>query len=151
MTTQQTGKIAEAYAWMKLLEHGMMPYLPMVDVSGVDVLVETRNGQFAKLQIKSRGSSVPDKGQGSYGEQIKGLWWEQNKLAFDYLVIVLPKAESPHIDYETWIVPKTAVQRRLKPGGRGDLTMSVRLMREEWKEYHEKWDIISQNQVSAQK
>ena len=126
------------------MEHGMVSYLPMVDVSGVDVVVEPRNGKWAKLQIKSRGTPCPALGKGPYGEQIKSLWWDQHKkeVAFDYLVIVSPKTGPPQTGYEAWVVPKTVVNNRLKPEGRGDLTMSVRLMREEWQKYHEKWEII---------
>ena len=129
---------------MKLMEHDMVPYLPMVDVSGVDVVAETRNGKLAKLQIKPRGMPCPALGKGSHRVQIKSLWWGQYKkeVAFDYLVIVLPKTGPPQTGYKAWVVPKTVVQNRLKPEGRGDLTMSVRLIREEWKKYHEKWEII---------
>ena len=134
--TMRKGKAADHYASMRLLQNNMVPYIPVVDYAGVDLVVETSAGAFAKIQVKSRGFPLPERG--SYGEQIKDLWWSEGIVAFDYLIIVLPKEEPG--TYESWVVPASTVKERLSKGG--DLTLTVKLLREEWREYSEGWQLI---------
>ena len=135
-TDRMKGTAAEAYVWMRLLEHGMVPYLPMLDAEGADAVVRTAGGRHVRVQVKSRGRPLPD--TGSYGEQVKGLWWEPRTLAFDYLVIVLPLDTVG--GYEAWVVPAKVVRDKLGEG-RGDITLSRRLLRGVWAAYHEKWSL----------
>ena len=128
-----SGKAAEAYAWMRILQNNMVPYLPVLDVQGIDAIVRTGEDRIARLQIKSR--SWPVSGEG-FGEQLKSL--PRGSSPFDFLVIVLPD-DSQH-GYEAWIVPEHHLQRRLSSSG--DLTMSRRLLREVWDRFHEAWEII---------
>ncbi len=135
--TTTTGKAAEAYVWMRLLEHGMVPCIPMVDCDGFDALVRLIDGQCLRVQVKSRGEPLPS--TGAYGEQVKSLWWDEREksLAFEYLVIVLPLQSTG--GYEAWIVPADVVRSRLSD--RGDLTPSGKLLREEWAKYRESWNL----------
>ncbi|MEE9325459.1 MAG: hypothetical protein V3U90_07940 [Dehalococcoidia bacterium] len=129
------GKVAEAYVWMRLLQHGPVPYVPLADIEGADLVVRTADKKLVKLQVKSRGFALPK--TGGYGYQIKNLWRGENTLAFDYLVIVLPQ-NNPQ-EHEAWVVPKREVRRRLTP--RGDLNLTLKLLRQEWKKYHEQWNL----------
>jgi len=108
-----SGKAAEAYVWTRFLEHGFVPYVPLLDVEGVDLIIRTRERKFFNLQVKSRGFPLPEKS--SYGYQIKGLWWTEGEVAFDLLVIVLPKEDSQ--DHEAWIVPACKAKHRISNGG----------------------------------
>ena len=138
VAAHRLGKEAEAYVWLRLLQNDFTPYLPLIDVDGVDALVEKPGGGFQKLQIKSRGfdgSSPPE-----YGQQIKDLR-RGDSLPFDYLIIALPKENAKNTDLEAWTVPANVVTAKLSKGG--DLTMSHRLMRKEWQEYYENWDSLS--------
>ena len=128
---QRTGKSAETYVWMRLMQYNMVPYLPIMDVTGIDVIVETTKGHLAKLQVKSRGTRDP-------GEQIKNLRRGGNTLAFHFLVIVRP-GETPE-SYEGWVVPRAEVEKRLTPGG--DLNLGVDPVPQGWDQYRERWDII---------
>ena len=123
-----TGKAAESYVWMRLLEHGMIPCIPMVDCEGFDALVRLTDGRYVRIQVKSRGESLPS--TGAYGEQVKSLWWDSDEksLAFEDLVIVLPLQSTG--GYEAWIVPADVMRSRLS--NRGDLTPSGKLLREDW-------------------
>ena len=133
-----TGKAAEAYVWMRLLEHGMIPCIPMVDCEGFDALVRHTGGRYVRIQVKFRGESLPS--TGAYGEQVKSLWWDSDEksLAFEYLVIVLPLQSTG--GYEAWIVPADVMRSRLSD--RGDLTPSGKLLREEWAQYRECWTLV---------
>ncbi|MCH8090414.1 MAG: hypothetical protein IH955_10435 [Chloroflexi bacterium] len=133
------GKAAESYVWTRLLEHSYVPYVPLLDVKGVDLVVETPEGGFCKLQVKSRGFPLPEKG--SYGEEIKDLWWTEGEVAFDCLVIVLPKNDSQ--GHEAWVVPALEVKEHLSSKG-GDLTLSRRLLLQEWKQFHENWRLTTE-------
>ncbi len=129
-----SSKVAEAYVWMRILENDMIPYLPVLDVQGIDAIVRTSADRITRLQIKSRGWPVSGE---DFGEQLKSL--PQGTSPFDFLVIVLPD-DSLH-GYEAWIVPEKELQERLSP--RGDLTMSRRLLRETWDRFHEEWDLLA--------
>ena len=127
------GKAAEAYVWMRLLEHGIVPCLPVVDCQGFDALVKTSDGRCVSLQVKSRGEPLPE----GYGNQIKGLWWDKTEksLAFDYLVIVL--AVEGGEGHQAWIVPVDELRPCVSEGG--DLTLSHRLLQVAWAPYRENW------------
>lgn len=133
--TTATGKAAEAYVWMRLLEHGMIPCIPLVDCEGFDALVKTPNGGCARVQVKSRGEPLP----GGYGNQIKALWWEKDKrsLAFDYLAIVA-RWEGKE-GYVAWMVPTKEVENELTKSG--DLTLGKHRLEVDWNKYRECWDL----------
>ena len=137
--TTTSGKAAEAYVWMRLLEHGTVPCIPLVDCEGFDALVRLTDGRCVRVQVKSRGESLPS--TGAYGEQVKSLWWDtvEKSLAFDYLVIVLPSLGKDSC--EAWVVPADVVRSRLSD--RGDLTPSGKLLREDWAQYRECWTLGS--------
>lgn len=128
-------KAAEAYVWMRLLQHERVPYVPLADVEGVDLVVRTADEKFVELQVKSRDFPLPE--TGGYGYQLKALWRGENTLAFDYLVIVLPR-NNPQ-EHEAWVVPEAEVRDHLSPGG--DLTLSRSLLRVKWAQYHEQWNL----------
>ena len=129
-----TGKAAEAYVWTRFLEHGFVPYVPLLDVEGVDLIIRTREGEFFNLQVKSRGEPDP------YGLQIKKLWREEGKLAFDYLVIVVPLEDER--GYESWIVPAREVKHRVSNAGY--ITLKQDLLRQDWQQFHENWRLTTE-------
>jgi hypothetical protein len=50
--TQLSGKRAELYVIGELLKLGVVPYVPVVDVEGVDVVVRTSSGKLLAIQVK---------------------------------------------------------------------------------------------------
>ncbi len=129
------GKVAEAYTCMRLLQHGLIPCVPLIDCQGFDVLVRIPDGRYVRLQVKSRGEALPD----GYGNQIKKLWWSETEksLAFDYLVIVLTL--DGREGREAWVIPVDKVRPHVSEGG--DITLSPELLDEEWKRYEEQWSL----------
>jgi len=137
MDSTVVGRAAEAYVWMRLLERGMIPCIPMVDCQGFDAIVRMADGQCVRVQVKSRGTPLPT--TGAYGEQIKSLWWDKTdeSLAFDYLVISLPLEGAG--GYEAWVIPVEVVRGKLSKGG--DLTLSQKLLRGDWDIHRERWTL----------
>jgi hypothetical protein len=52
---QLGGKRAELYVAGELLKLGVVPYVPMVDVEGVDAVVHTPSGKLLAIQVKGSG------------------------------------------------------------------------------------------------
>lgn len=50
---QLVGKRGELFVFGELLQRGLVPHLPLVDVEGVDALVPVASGAVLKLQIKT--------------------------------------------------------------------------------------------------
>lgn len=128
-----TGKRAELYVFQKLLDHDIVPYIPLVDVEGVDLLVKTAAHGYVGIQIKSRGILVTH--TDFNGTQIKNLRRGAAHLSFDYLVIVLRQGTSG--GYEAWVVPANGVAPELSQGG--DLNMSAHLLNFKWGGFKENW------------
>jgi len=134
-TRSSQGTACEAYVWMRLLEQGAIPCIPLVDCEGYDALVRLPQGGCARVQVKSRGEPFP----GGYGNQLKDLYWDKDKrsLAFDYLAIATTWEGKE--GYVTWMVPSDEVERALTK--RGDLTLGRQRLETDWARYRENWDI----------
>lgn len=52
---QLGGKRAELYVISELLKLGVVPYMPMVDIEGVDAVVHTPSGKLLAIQVKAAG------------------------------------------------------------------------------------------------
>lgn len=52
---QLGGKRAELYVIGELLKLGVVPYLPVVDVEGIDAVVHTPSGKLLAIQVKAAG------------------------------------------------------------------------------------------------
>lgn len=52
---QLGGKRAELFVIGELLKRGVVPYLPVVDVEGIDAVVHTPSGKLLAIQVKAAG------------------------------------------------------------------------------------------------
>lgn len=92
---QIQGKKAELAVFGELLERGVIPYLPLADVEGVDAVVSVDGGNLLRIQIKAAGVSG--------GKDPK--WFQVNKLevADDFFVVCV---EAPNgIVGDVWVFP----------------------------------------------
>ena len=54
---QLGGKRAELYVIGELLRLGVVPYVPTIDVEGIDAVVRTSSGKLLAIQVKASGVS----------------------------------------------------------------------------------------------
>ena len=52
---QLGGKRAELYVLGELLKLGVVPYVPIADVEGVDAVVHISSGKLLSIQVKAAG------------------------------------------------------------------------------------------------
>ena len=92
---QTQGKRAELFVLAELLKRGVVPYLPMVDVEGIDAIVRTSQGSLLTIQIKSAGVA---------GGQYPG-WFQIGKVTpQDNFFIVCVEAPQRKLG-DVWILP----------------------------------------------
>jgi hypothetical protein len=137
--TTEKGKIGELYVFSKLIENGVMPFVPLVDIRGVDAVVRKKDGTYIEIQIKSTWPpeqagyiNVPDL------DIRKGLF-----------IVGLIYANLPGLIKEmpeSWIIPSevfeaNTTERRLLSLGLGD-TKNERLLRDKLAVYREAWHLL---------
>jgi hypothetical protein len=85
------GKQAELYVFGELLRRGVVPYVPMVDIEGVDALIRSTSG-YLELQVKS--SATPKSPR----------WFQVERLRprENYFLVCVNLTTDPP---ETWIMP----------------------------------------------
>src|SRR5579863_6852168 len=90
MITGQTGKRGELHVFGQLLERGIVPYVPLVDLEGIDCLVRKQDGTYIELQVKTLNTpSTP-------------MWWQVTKVPqranYYYALVSIP------LGWDTWIM-----------------------------------------------
>ena len=92
---QSHGKRAEFFVFGELLKRGLVPYVPLVDVEGVDAIVRTSQGNLLDIQIKSAGI-----GEGKYSK-----WFAVDRVEpvdnFFIICVEAPQGEPTNV----WIFP----------------------------------------------
>lgn len=120
--TRITGKLGELKAFVKLLEEGLVPYVPLVD-EGVDCML--RNGK--RIQIKTVKT------------QRDPRWFQVRDLKpEDDLYIIGIDAKG-----EFWISPsKVFADNATKSGGIYDLDLDAKGRSEHLKDYKGAWHLL---------
>lgn len=109
VTTHLVGKRGELFVFHRLLDHGVVPYVPLIDVEGVDCLVRKRGGGCHELQI--RVCNTPK----------TPCWWNTGAAPdrVDYFFVLLEPP--PFSDGKTWVVPAAAARAHVTGSGSLDL------------------------------
>lgn len=83
------GKRGELFVFAQLLQHGIIPYVPLLDIEGVDCLARKGDGGYLKIQVKTNNTPASP------------LWWNTPKVPADadYILIFV----SVPRDWACWI------------------------------------------------
>ena len=92
---QIQGKRAELYVFGELAKRGLLPYVPVVDVEGIDAIVRPDGGEWLELQIKALRVSG---GKAPGWVQVDALKPEDG---FFIIFVEAPQAEISDV----WILP----------------------------------------------
>ena len=49
----EKGKMAELAVFGELLKRGVIPYVPLVDIKGIDAIIRKDDGRLLEIQVKS--------------------------------------------------------------------------------------------------
>jgi len=89
----EKGKLGELYVFMKLIEGGAMPFLPIADIRGVDAVVRKKDGTYVEIQVKA---TYPPKQAGYFN--VRNLIPRKNLFI---VCLIMGIEEIP----EAWILP----------------------------------------------
>ena len=133
MSTAEKGKVGELYASQKVIENGGMPFLPLVDIRGVDAVVRKKDGTYVEIQVKS-----------TWPPEQAGYFNVPDLEVRDNFYIVCLIAGAPPL---TWIIPSkvfaaNTTKRRLLGLGFGT-TKHEKSLREKLVNYLEAWHLIT--------
>jgi hypothetical protein len=113
--SQLGGKRAELYVMGELLKRGAVPYLPLVDVEGVDAYIRTSSGKLVAIQIKSSGTA------GSPSPR----WFEMRTITpgKDFFIIGV---ECPNgVPAHAWVFPSTVFDKYAPPRKSGTCGLNL--------------------------
>ena len=140
----EKGKLGELYVFMKLIEGGAMPFLPIADIRGVDAVVPKNDGTYVEIQVKT---TWPPEQAGYFN--VTNLTPRENLFI---VCLIMGMEEIP----EAWILPSTifvnhATKRKvdnktvyLLSLGLGE-TKLERSRREKLTQYHGNWNPLTGN------
>lgn len=136
----EKGKVGELYVFSELLKKGAMPFIPLVDVHGIDAVVRSKDGKLVEIQIKA-----------TWPPEQAGYFNVCNLIERDSLFVVGLIMD----DYElsqAWIIPSkefvkhTTVREKgtvhLLSLGLGE-TKLEKSRREKLSEYFEAWHLLT--------
>jgi hypothetical protein len=136
--TISVGKIGELHVFRELLRRGVNPYVPLVDIEGVDAVIKTKSGDYLELQIKTVATEKTPR------------WFQVQKLRarHNYYVVCVVLTVEP---IETWIVPSLVFERHstVDKSGLCDLNFDSTARGSDvprWKlldEYRDAWHLLS--------
>lgn len=138
--TVEKGKLGELYVFSKLIEKGAMPFIPLVDIRGVDAVVRKVDGTFIEIQVKSTWTP----------EQAGYINVPDLDIRKDLFIVGLIYSSSPgQIEEmpEAWIIPSdvfaaNTTERRVLGLGLGTTEYEKKL-RERLVAYHEAWHLLT--------
>jgi len=135
----EKGKFGELYVFRELLKREAMPFIPLVDVHGIDAVVRQKNGNLVEIQIKA---TWPPEQAGYFN--VRNLI-ERGSL---FVVGLIMDDEPP----QAWIIPSkefvkhTTVREKgtvhLLSLGLGE-TKLEKSRREKLSEYFEAWHLLT--------
>jgi len=137
----EKGKLGELYVFMKLIEGGAMPFLPIADIRGVDAVVHKKDETYVEIQVKA---TWPPEQAGYFN--VTNLT-PRNNL---FIVCLIMGREVP----EAWILPSAVFKKHATMRKRGDKTVHLLSLglgetkleqsrREKLTQYHENWNPLT--------
>jgi hypothetical protein len=132
--TSEKGKLGELYVLSRLLEMGVIPFIPLVDIKGVDTVIRRTDGTYVEIQVKA---TYPPEQAGYFN--VPGLVPCDNL----FIVGIIMGAGKP----EVWIIPskvyvESTGERRLLSLGTGD-TKHSKDLRNRLAIYREAWHLLT--------
>jgi len=91
----EKGKIGELAVFGELLKRGVIPYVPLVDIKGIDAIIRKDDGRLLEIQVKS-----------TYSKEMQGSFNVDDLVAkSDFFIIgVIGEGDMPE-KYEYWVFP----------------------------------------------
>lgn len=132
--TVEKGKRYELYVFQKLIERGVMPFLPVADVHGIDAVIRRKDGTYIEIQVK--GTEKPEQ---------RGWFNVPGLIPRKKLFIV--GIEDDGKELVTWIFPSqvfadhTTSRRQL--GLDSGIRKYGKYLREKLADYRENWDLLT--------
>src|SRR5205823_3353215 len=85
------GKRGELYVFTTLLQHGVMPYAPLLDIESIDCLVRKPRDGYFEIQVKTNNTPADP------------TWWTANNVPDrdDYVLVFV----SVPLNWDVWILP----------------------------------------------
>jgi hypothetical protein len=129
----EKGKLGELHVFMKLIERGAMPFLPICDITGIDAVVRKKDGTYVEVQVKT---TVKPSQRGWFN--VPGLIPREN--------LFIVGIEVSEEGYGVWIFPSqvfadhTTKRRQL---GLNSGTRTGQPLREKLAEYYEAWSLLT--------
>ncbi len=110
--TISTGKIGEFHVFRELLRRGVNPYVPLVDIEGVDAVIKTKTGHYLELQVKTVATEK------------SARWFQVQRLRarHGYYIVCVALTIDP---IEAWIIPANVFEQHatVDKGGLYDLNL----------------------------
>ncbi len=137
----EKGKLGELYVLGKLIEKGAMPFLPVADISGVDAVIQKKDGTYVEIQVKT-----------TWVDEMKGYFnvpkLDKDNPPKNLFVVGLIMDEWPPggKEPEAWIIPAKQYAENSTKNYLGIGTGHSRQeqkIREKLAEYREAWHLLT--------
>lgn len=148
----EKGKRAEFAVLGELLRRGVVPYVPVVDIKGIDAIVRRNDGTLLEIQVKA-----------TYSEVMQGSFNVYDLVPRDNLFIIGVIAEEDVPDkYEYWIFPSKVFYRQAQriPSKQGYTTFRLDLsygkrakgdcLKNILREYEGNWGLLTGSPSSSE-
>ena len=116
----EKGKMAELAVFGELLKRGVIPYVPLVDIKGIDAIIRKDDGRLLEIQVKSTFSKGM---QGSFN--VDDLVTKPNF----FIIGVIGEGDMPE-KYEYWVFPSEVFHKnaqQISPPDKGYTTYRLDL------------------------
>ena len=130
----EKGKLGELYVFMKLIERGAMPFMPIADIGGIDAVVRKKDGTYVEIQVKT--TEKPEQ-RGWFN--VPGLMPKEN-----FFIVGIEVSKK---GYEVWIFPSQVfadhTTKRRQLGLDSGIRKYGKRLREKLADYYEAWPLLT--------
>ncbi len=101
----EKGKMAELAVFGELLKRGVIPYVPLVDIKGIDAIIRKDDGRLLEIQVKS-----------TYSKEMQGSFNVDDLVAKPkfFIIGVIGEGDMPG-KYEYWVFPSEVFLKNAQP------------------------------------
>jgi len=101
----EKGKMAELAVFGELLKRGVIPYVPLVDIKGIDAIIRKDDGRLLEIQVKS-----------TYSKEMQGSFNVDDLVAKPnfFIIGVIGEGDMPG-KYEYWVFPSEVFRKNAQP------------------------------------